>query len=307
MPPDELQPGDAERPQLAGAGLAFPARLRLLCVAAREPVWINLTLQLDAAGCHEPQFVWISTSGEALALLREESFDCVLVAATADADAELGLVRAIRASGCADAVVILSPGLADERLAAIYELGGEVLMTARPWDSVALLPTIRRAISGAELLRENHRLATAHYRRLVRERDEAEQLLQQQRQMISELEAVPRIGNSETPTDSAPSEPCPLPPRIIDYYHELLRTYVIIGSGSLSADIAHFAEILATAGLSPREVLQLHLERVEALVRGLGSRSSRHVMTRADLLALELMIHVGECYQKQARGGKIPV
>ncbi len=81
------------------------------------------------------------------------------------------------------------------------------------------------------------------------------------------------------------------------YYQELLRTYVIMGSGGLGAEIAKLAELLAVAGLSPRQALELHLERVEELVRGLGSRSTRHVMARADLLALELMIHLGECYQ----------
>jgi hypothetical protein len=31
----------------------------------------------------------------------------------------------------------------------------------------------------------------------------------------------------------------------------------------------------------------------------LGNRSTRHIMARADLLALELMIHLGECYRRR--------
>ena len=57
--------------------------------------------------------------------------------------------------------------------------------------------------------------------------------------------------------------------------------------------------VLAQARLTPREVLDFHLVRVERMVRGLGNRSTRHVMARADLLALELMIHLGECYQRR--------
>jgi hypothetical protein len=80
----------------------------------------------------------------------------------------------------------------------------------------------------------------------------------------------------------------------------LLRTYVIMGSGNLAAEIGKLAELLAQAALSPRQVLNLHLERVERLVRGLGNRSTRHVMSRADLLVLELMVHLGEAYLRRA-------
>jgi hypothetical protein len=71
-----------------------------------------------------------------------------------------------------------------------------------------------------------------------------------------------------------------------------------MGSGSLGSEIAQLASVLAEVGLSPRDTLSLHLEQVEHLVSGLGNRSSRHVMSRADLLALELVIHIGECYQQ---------
>ena len=74
-----------------------------------------------------------------------------------------------------------------------------------------------------------------------------------------------------------------------------------MGSGSLGTEIAQLAHLLAEVGLSPRDTLSLHLERVEGLVRGLGNRSTRHVMARADLLALELIIHLGECYQHSAQ------
>ena len=90
-----------------------------------------------------------------------------------------------------------------------------------------------------------------------------------------------------------------LPAEFDDYYQELLRTYVIMGSGNLAVEIDKLAGLLAQAGLTPRAVLDLHLERVERLVRGLGNRSTRHVMARADLLALELLVHLGECYRRR--------
>ena len=153
------------------------------------------------------------------------------------------------------------------------------------------------------MLHEIDRLTAADRRRLVRERDEAEYLLNQQRQILTALRSLaePHGGESDQQSriSSGPAlERAPLPPEFDEYYQELLRTYVIMGSGNLTAEIGKLAELLSQAGLTPREVLDLHLVRVERLVRGLGNRSTRHVMARADLLALELMIHLGECYQQ---------
>ena len=45
--------------------------------------------------------------------------------------------------------------------------------------------------------------------------------------------------------------------------------------------------------------MQLHLLVLEELVQGLGSRSARHVMNRADLLALEVMSHLADGYRQR--------
>ena len=66
-----------------------------------------------------------------------------------------------------------------------------------------------------------------------------------------------------------------------------------MGSGNLSGELRRLAELLVVAGLTARQTLQLHLHVLEELVHGLGSRSTRHVMNRADLLALEVLLHVG--------------
>lgn len=296
------------------SGMRLPSRLRLLCVGHNEPSWASLTLQLDAEGCLEPSFRWVSSSGEALLHLRNESFDCVLI--TDDGsdtdDGGIGLLRAIRASGCDDPVVLIMRRADDRRWADVCSWDCELLASPNLWESLALVPVIKRAIARVEFLRENHRLSIANHRRLLRERDEAEHLLGQQRQIVQELESLARApvnrpvlpedpGSAPEPlVDERPSGRLPLPTELNEYYHELLRTYVIMGSGNLGGEIARLAELLALAGFSPREALELHLERVESLVRGLGNRSTRHVMARADLLVLELMIHLGEYYQRIA-------
>ena len=294
-------------------------RLRLLWIGAQEPSWIGLALRLDADGCLEPRFRWVSTPSEALTVLRDENFDCIILSDSTTTrspspldDPEL-LLQAVRGSGYSDSVVFITSRINDRRDSRLCTLDCDVLVSPNSCDSPALLPLIRRAVSNAERVRENHRLSVVHQRRLVRERDEAEHLLQQQRSFIETLEGPPTPGieddrrsdgESKRPSTSGASVDGPLielPDETKEFYHELLRTYVIMGSGSLASEIAGFAKLVATAGVTPRRALQFHLDRVESLVRDLGSRSARHVMARADLLALELMVHVGEEYQQSAK------
>jgi hypothetical protein len=263
----------------------LPTRLRLLCVGSVEPSWVSLTLQLDALGCVEPNFKWVSTANEALALLRDESFDCLLVRVN-------------------PGLVIVAVTTDDETWAEALRLNVALLVSAKGWESSALVPAIQRAVERGRMLHEIDRLSAADRRRLIRERDEAEYLLSQQRQILAALEhlagSAPIDGDITAAAENRGNfERLKLPPEFDDYYQELLRTYVIMGSGNLVADIVKLADLLSQAGFTPREVLELHLARVERLVRGLGNRSTRHVMARADLLALELMIHLGECYQRQ--------
>ncbi|MEO1999068.1 MAG: hypothetical protein ABGZ17_27795 [Planctomycetaceae bacterium] len=293
---------------------ALPIHMRVLCLSAIEPSWITLALQLDAAGCLEPQFRWTSAAADVLSMLGQQSFDCILLfpsdAGSTQRDGVLKLMHAIRVSGCDDPLILVVPEPDDRDWEDLGELNCEILITRNGAESLALVPAIRRAIGFVDVFRENARLSAANQRRLIREREEAAHLLGQQRQMICEL-AIDRNRNDPTvPAESdcgtdrslvagndwVPRPVC-LPPEVSDYYQELLRTYVIMGSGSLGTEFAKLAELLVVVGLSTAETLELHLERVEQLVSGLGSRSTRHVMARADLMALELMVHLGQRYR----------
>ena len=312
----------------------LPTRLRLLCVAPSEPSWVGLTLQLDAEGVFEPQFRWVSTPNEALTLLRDDPFDAVLIAAVSAGEEEdqpqgaspgsgrtnrtlarsgssdkshpfafaeaASLVQAIRASGCEDPLVLLAPRISDADWLDLSREECELLQSARLWDSSALVSVLKRAIFRSERTRQSRRLELAQTKRMARERDEAEHLLNQQRRIIDDLDAtnVTRQAMLDCFGRVAPCRTA-LPPEINSYYQELLRTYVIMGSGNLGGEIAKLADLLVVAGCGPREALSLHLERVESLVGGLGNRSTRHILARADLLALELMIHLGESYRRR--------
>jgi hypothetical protein len=51
--------------------------------------------------------------------------------------------------------------------------------------------------------------------------------------------------------------------------------------------------------VTARQAVQLHLHVLEEMIRGLGNRSSRHVMNRADLLILEVIVDLAESYRER--------
>jgi hypothetical protein len=288
---------------------ALPAQLRLLCVSAAEPSWTVLALLLDKHGCHEPQFRWCETGAQALSLLREETFDCLVVFDAPSAAggmtrrlAAVPFLQAVAAGGSVEPVLVMSPSTSDDWLLQLASFDCEVLVADQGWQSHALPVWIGRAIERSHVARENQRLSSADRRRHVRERDETGQLIEQQRQIINAaLRSSAYVDPSGADAVSAEEFAEQLPEQVIAYYEELLRTYVMMGSGSLADEIRKLAQLFVMAGVSPRGVLRVHLERVESLIRGLGSRSSRHVMVRADILAMELMIQVGECYREKSQ------
>lgn len=303
----------AAQSTVQGQSYSWPPRLRLLWVGPEEPAWAALALQLDAEGCQEPHLRWVSTGNEALSLLREESFDCLVLQDTEDADV-LSLLRSIRTGGCPDPILILIPDVDEELAIAAEPWQAEVLVTPLAWHSRLIVRSLRGALERIQLEREVHRLSVADHRRLVRERDEADHLLDQQRLILNGLEKLSLAAERDLPlaeiaddesaraggAESGMSLERSLPLEFDEYYQELLRAYVMMGSGNLGDEISKLAELLALAGYSPRQALELHLRRVELLVEGLGNRSTRHVLGRADLLALELMIHLGESYQRRS-------
>jgi hypothetical protein len=287
----------------------LPAQFRLLCVSVDEPSWTVLALLLDKHGCHEPQFRWCETGAQALSLLREETFDCLVVhdaaptpGATSRGLAVVPFLQAVAAGGSVEPVLVVTPRANDDWLLQLAGFDCEVLVAEQGWQSHALPVWISRTVERSHVARENQRLSNADRRRHVRERDETEQLIEQQRQIINA--ALRSSAFIDSPADdpaSAEDVSERLPEQVITYYQELLRTYVMMGSGSLTDEIRKLAQLFVVAGITPRAVLRVHLERVESLIRGLGSRSSRHVMVRADILAMELMIQVGECYREKSQ------
>jgi DNA-binding NarL/FixJ family response regulator len=178
--------------------LGLPPGLRLLCVGEVEPTWVTLALELDALGCHEPNFNWVSNASDAFVRLREESYDCLLIRPSPShqesPDDPLALARALRAGGCLDPLVIVAASADDAAWREALELDVEFLVSSRGWDSKTLVLMIERAIQRTCMRHELGRLSAADRRRLTRERDEADYLLNQQRDILTTLGRLASAG-----------------------------------------------------------------------------------------------------------------
>jgi hypothetical protein len=171
-----------------------------------------------------------------------------------------------------------------------------------------------------QLVRENRRLIQADRQRLAQEQTEAERLLIEQRSLIADLDAS---ADESTPYEAQDDEPFDeskpwlrharprraaspqrheLPDILVRHYRGLLRAYVVMGAGNLSGEMASLADLLADANVSAQRAVELHVFVLEEIIRGLGNRSARHVMNRADLLILEVMAHLADGYRRRYYG-----
>jgi hypothetical protein len=312
----------------------LPLRVKLLYITTlhRNGGWLAEAFAADGAAQVVLEEVVGVTAG--LARLRDEAFDAVLVSHEPGVLDAIEFVAGFRAGGHDEAVIVLGQAPPQELDALSFEAGADDYSCVAQTTVRGLLWKFARAIRRAELARENRRLVQAERQRLEQEHREAERLLDQQRALINDLEELQDGAATADPSDDA--EPriaafaggeagagelalkapirlaletgaaFPLPPALVDHYRELLRAYVIMGAGNLADDMAALAELLAESNMSAQRTLQLHVEVLEELVAGLGNRSARHVMNRADLLALEVLGHLADGYRQRYRERRHP-
>ena len=273
---------------------SLPPRMRVLYIttAHRTGGWLTAALACDSASeVHLEEAVGTSNG---LAQLRDQVYDAVLVSHEPDELDALDLVEGLRAGGAEEPLIVLGTP-SDEDLAALcYEVGGDAYLCVKTTTTRTLLWTLARAIERHSLLRETRRLTQGERQRLQQEHHEAERLLGEQRGLLRNLNVYDDTAERDSPADTprvAFGQP------LLTHYRELLRAHVIMGSGNLAAEMSTLGSMLVTAGISAGQTLQLHLQVVEEMIRGLGNRSARHVMIRADLLVLEMLVHVAEGYR----------
>jgi len=288
-------PSSLERPQ-TGCWQSLPPRMRALYITTRQRTggWLAEAFAADSAS----QVLLEEAVGTAAGLgrLRDEAFDVVLVSHEPGTLDALNLIEGYRAGGADEPIIVLGSQSEQEMAALCYEVGADGYVCVNTSTTRNLIWVAARAVQRHQLICDNQCLRAAEQTRLRREHDEATRLLAQQRKLLGDIEALRRRGR-----DCVPAEELrlPLPEELITHYRELLRAHVIMGSGNLTCELKRLAELLVSAGLTARQTVQLHLNVLEELIRGLGTRSSRHVMTRADLLVLEVMVHLAEGYRQR--------
>lgn len=286
----------------------LPPRMRVLFITSQQRTggWLAQAFAADSA-C-EVLLDEALGMPAGLGRLREEAFDAVLVSHDSEGLDAFEVLDAIR-TGSSDEQPIVVLGIpAEQEMAPLcYEAGADAYVCVSSATTRSLIWSVARAIERHQLISENRRLQQAQRHRLELEHEEALRLLDQQRAMLADLEHIrhgdPRnrsASDLDGPTSPPATSSCPdLPPALVNHYRELLRVYVIMGSGSLSNEMSQLAELLAQASVTSHQLMLLHIFVLEEMVGGLGTRSARHVMNRADMLILEVMINLAQGYRQR--------
>ena len=304
-------------PKATAAIGSLPSRMKVLYITTlhRTGGWLTEAFASDSASQIVLEEVVGVTAG--LARLRDEVFDAVLVSHEPGVLDALDFVEGLRGGGNDEPVILLGSEPAQHVDALCYEVGAEEYCCVAETTVRGLLWKFARSIERHKIVRENRRLVQAERQRLQQEHHEAERLLDQQRALIDDLETLSCKNSGEKKTTlQSPAEedlamenclaktatdhidaPLELPAALVSHYDELLRTYVIMGVGNLTEEMTELAQLLADWGISAQRAMQLHVHVLEDLVKGLGNRSARHVMNRADLLVLEVMGHLADGYR----------
>jgi DNA-binding response OmpR family regulator len=280
--------------------------MRMLFITGlhRTGGWLAAAFAADSASKVELEEIVGVAAG--LSRLRDEVFDAVLISHEGEGLDALELLDGIRAGSSEEQPIIVLGEQSEQEMSALcYDAGADAYVCVNTTTTRTLIWKVARAMERRDLIAENRRLQQAQQHQLQIEHDEATRLLQQQRAMIADLERIRLAQDRGGQTAAGPgpaedSTSCPdLPPSLVDHYRELLRAYVIMGSGNLSEEMNRLAELLASAAVTSQKAMLLHLHVLEEMVRGLGSRSARHVMNRADMLILEVMINLAQNYRQR--------
>lgn len=295
----------------AQVAVELPPRMRMLFVTSyqRTGGWLAESVAADRR--RETVLEEAVGAAAGVARLRDEVFDAVLVSDEPGEINALEVVEAIRAGGTEDPVIVLGRSEDADASVAFYDAGADAYQCISTTTPRALTWQVARAIERIQLLRENRRYVEIERQRLEQEHGEASRLLAQQRNLLGDLERT-RCDTNEfvadasaevTPSNSEAGSTSPtasaMPPELLEHYAELVRAYVVMGSGNLAEEMGAFARLLVEAKLTAHEAMLIHLDVVQGLVRGRGSRSAKHLVMRAELLILEIMVQLAEGYRER--------
>lgn len=270
----------------------LPPGMRLLYItdSQNRHGWLQRAFRVDRATdvyVHE-----VDNVTAALEQLRCRVFDAVLISHSTDRINALETLDAVRTSSTADQpILVLGDALAKDMAPLCYEAGADGYVCMSSVSTRGLLWEISRAMERDRLLAENRQLRMASQHQTQLEQTEARDILAQQIVVLDSLVATQADSAAFTIVDEPSSE-------LVDHYRELLRTYVVMGSGNLETEIERLIQQLSDARITLPAAMRLHAQVMEETIRQLGSRSARHVMNRGGLLAMEVLLKLGELYRQ---------
>lgn len=264
----------------------------------RTGQWLADALAGDSASeVHLEEAVGVAAG---LARLRDEVFDAVLLSHEPIELDALEFLEAVRTGSSEEQPILVLGSPSEQELAPLcYEVGADAYICVHTTTTRTLLWQLARAVERHTLLAENRRLAQVQRNQLQREQVEARKLLAEQQDLVE------RHALSSASAYSHGRGPATLPAKLVEHYRELLKAYIIMGSGHLHGHIAELAALLVASGSPASDALRLHATVLDETIQGLGNRSARHVMNRADLLALEFFLEIAEGFRQQQRGCEV--
>ena len=279
----------------------LPETMRVLYISNsyRSGEWLSNAFASDSSTqieLHEA-----CGASEGLTALRESVFDAVIVAhAPGELDAA-DFIAGFHSGGINAPTIVVGDDFDPEFKSRCYQAGADDCLCIHTTTVRNLLWAMTRAMKRFHLEEENSQLQKERKQILAREKDEAIKMYQEQVSVSQTIKTLclkreERKNGLCAPHSAAPES-------FVNLYKEILKTYVIMGAGSLSRDLAAIAETLVENNISARQVMEIHLDTLNLLIEELGGRSTRHVMARADELILELLVHLSECYRLSTAGG----
>ncbi|QGJ71296.1 Hypothetical protein PBC10988_30000 [Planctomycetales bacterium 10988] len=265
----------------------LPDRLRILLITNRQRLGAEFIEQLQADPQLEVLMEEVQGTNAAMRRLREEAFDLLLVAHDYEQVDALEFVESLRVAGAYVPVLIVGAETEQECLEECCFAGAEGYLSIHTTSPGMLFWKVAQALERRQLLEENQRHHGDLKQRGQKEQEEVRRLFNQQRELA--------LASVDDPN-------CPLSDcleTLLGIYRDLLRTHLLMGSGNLTQEIRKLAAWLAASKVETGQALILHLTALQQLVKGLGSRSSRHMVARADLLAMQLLIELSEAYRSQ--------
>ncbi len=276
----------------------LPVKARVLYVHGGQQIGSWLVQHLEQSGCVE--LSQVQGTAAALGTLAEVPLQGIVAGHEPSWVHGPELTKALRLRGYEGAVIILGNESPSELAVACYESGADEYLCVPTSTGPMLLWVLRRALARVGLTQKCRQLEQFRTQALQQERTQAQALLDHQQQLACQL--------SECESQLDPSPPgtvgwwglgavVPLPQALHSYYRELLRSYVVLGAGTLQEEVSQLALTLARLRLPVQRVVELHRSVLAQMLQGRGNRSCRHLLARADMLLVELLAHLARCFR----------